>query len=118
MRKIHEYQVIRYFPNELSDEFVNVGVMLNTTVKKERIISKVEATHLYSSVFMGDDKKFYAMIDYLHQLVQDGKIRDPHHYFHNFNFSEVKVLASSESIEVIFDELFESYIGYKLKRAV
>lgn len=118
MRKIHEYQVIRYFPNELSDEFINVGVMLNGTVKKEHIISTIEATHLYSSVLMGDDKKFYAMIDYLHQLVQDKKLRDPHQYFHNFKFSEVKVLASNESDEVVFDELFETYIGYKLKRVV
>lgn len=114
MRKIHEYQVVRYFPNELSDEFINVGVMLNGDTKKERIISETEAKHLYCSVLIGENKKFYAMVEYLNKLVQDNKLRDPYQYFHNFNFSEVKVLASSESEEVIFDELFETYIGYKL----
>ncbi len=115
MRKIYEYQVIRYFPNELSDEFINVGVMLNGEVQKERIISETEAKHLYCSVLIGENKKFYAMVEYLNKLVQDNKLRDPYQYFHNFNFSEVKVLASADNEEVIFDELFETYIGYKLQ---
>lgn len=115
MRKIYEYQVVRYFPNELSDEFINVGVMLNGSVQKERIISETEAKHLYCSVLIGENKKFYAMVEYLNQLVHDNKLRDPYQYFHNFNFSEVKVLASSDSQETIFDELFETYIGYKLQ---
>lgn len=115
MRKIYEYQVVRYYPNELSDEFVNVGVMLNGTTPKERIISELEAKHLYCSVLIGENKKFYAMVEYLNQLVIDKKLRDPYQYFHNFNFSEVKVLASSASEEVIFEELFETYIGYKLQ---
>ena len=115
MRKIYEYQVVRYFPNELSDEFINVGVMLNGSVQKERIISETEAKHLYCSVLIGENKKFYAMVEYLNQLVHDNKLRDPYQYFHNFNFSEVKVLASSDSEEIIFDELFETYIGYKLE---
>jgi hypothetical protein len=115
MRKIYEYQVVRYFPNELSDEFINVGVMLNGAVQKERIISEDEAKHLYCSVLMGENKKFYAMVEYLNKLVDDKKLRDPYQYFHNFSFSEVKVLASSDSEETIFDELFETYIGYKLQ---
>ena len=115
MRKIYEYQVVRYFPNELSDEFINIGVMLNGTNPKERIISELEAKHLYCSVLIGENKKFYAMVEYLNKLVVDKKLRDPYQYFHNFKFSEVKALASSASEEVVFDELFETYIGYKLQ---
>ena len=115
MRKIYEYQVVRYFPNELSDEFINVGVMLNSGVPKERIISETEAKHLYCSVLIGENKKFYAMVEYLNTLVENKKLRDPYQYFHNFNFSEVKVLASSDNEDIIFDELFETYIGYKLE---
>ena len=114
MRKIYEYQVVRYFPNELSDEFINVGIILNSSTPKERIISEIEAKHLYCSVLIGENKKFYAMVEYLNKLVDDNKLRDPYQYFHNFNFSEVKVLASADSEEAIFDELFETYIGYKL----
>ena len=114
MRKIYEYQVVRYFPNELSDEFINVGIMLNGSNPRERIISEMEAKHLYCSVLIGENKKFYAMVEYLNKLVQDNKLRDPYQYFHNFNFSEVKALASADSEEAIFDELFETYIGYKL----
>jgi len=115
MRKIYEYQVVRYFPNELSDEFINVGVMLNGSVQKERIISETEAKHLYCSVLIGENKKFYAMVEYLNQLVHNKKLRDPYQYFHNFSFSEVKILASADNEESIFDELFETYIGYKLE---
>ncbi len=115
MRKIYEYQVIRYFPNELSDEFINVGVMLNSNINRERIISEIEAKHLYCSVLIGESKKFYSMVEYLNQLVYDNKLRDPYQYFHNFNFSEVKVLASADSEEAIFNELFETYIGYKFE---
>jgi len=118
MRKIYEYQVVRYFPNEISDEFINVGVMLNGDTKKERIISENEAKHLYCSVLIGESKKFYAMVEYLNKLADDKKLRDPYQYFHNFRFSEVKALASSESEEIIFNELFETYIGYKLNRAI
>jgi len=115
MRKIQEYQVIRYFPNELSEEFINVGVMLNGTTNMERIISETEAKHLYCSVLIGENKKFYAMVEYLNKLSHDNKLRDPYQYFHNFNFSEVKVLASSSNENTILEELFETYIGYKLQ---
>jgi len=115
MRKIYEYQVVRYFPNELSDEFINVGIMLNGDTPKERIISELEAKHLYCSVLIGESKKFYAIVEYLNKLVHDNKLRDPYQYFHNFNFSEVKVLASAESEDTIFNELFQTYIGYKLE---
>ncbi|MCH9741070.1 MAG: DUF3037 domain-containing protein, partial [Epsilonproteobacteria bacterium] len=58
MRKMYEYQVIRYVPNELSEEFINVGIMLNATKNRERIISETEAQHLYCSVLIGENKKF------------------------------------------------------------
>jgi hypothetical protein len=112
---MYEYQVIRYFENELSEEFINVGIMLNGTENRERIISEIEAQHLYCSVLIGKNKKFYAMVEYLNKLQQENKLRDPYQYFHNFRFSEPKHLASSKSEEIIFDELFESYIAYKFQ---
>ncbi len=115
MRKMYEYQVVRYFPNELSEEFINVGIMLNGAENRERIISEVEAQHLYCSVLIGENKKFYAMVDYLNKLQQENKLRDPYQYFHNFRFSEPKHLASSKNEEIISDELFENYIGYKFQ---
>lgn len=115
MRKIYEYQVIRYFPNELSEEFINVGIMLNGTENRERIISEIQAQHLYCSVLIGESKKFYAMVEYLNKLQEENRLRDPYQYFHNFRFSEPKHLASSKSEEIIFDELFENYIAYKFQ---
>ncbi|MCH9739806.1 MAG: hypothetical protein K0U38_03055, partial [Epsilonproteobacteria bacterium] len=55
------------------------------------------------------------IFEYLNKLQQESKLRDPYQYFHNFNFSEPKHLASAKSEETIFDELFESYIGYKFQ---
>ena len=115
MRKMYEYQVVRYFPNELSEEFINVGIIFNGTENRERIISEVEARHLYCSVLIGENKKFYTMVEYLNKLKEENKLRDPYQYFHNFNFSEPKHLVSAKSEELIFDELFENYIGYKFE---
>lgn len=115
MRQIYDYKVVRYFPNSFSDEFVNIGVMLDGSHQKERIISETEAKHLYCSTLVGENKKFYGVIEYLNNLVEKGTLNDTHHYFHNFEFSKKKQLVSEKPIDEIVEGLFENYIGYKLQ---
>ena len=52
MRQINTYQVIRYFPHILSDEFINVGVMLTSGGKGSRILTEDEAKHIYCSALI------------------------------------------------------------------
>jgi len=115
MRKIYEYKVIRYFPNSFSDEFINIGVMLDGTNQKERILNESEAKHLYCSALIGENKKFYGVIEYLNNLVEKGILYDEHHYFHNFEFSERKQFISEKNENEIVEDLFENYIGYKFQ---
>jgi hypothetical protein len=114
MRKMHEYKIVKYFPNALSEEFVNIGVILDAAKPMERIITESEAKHLYCSALIGENKKFYGVIEHIHALVQNNTLHDPHHYFHNFTISDSKHLASDKSEDEILEGLFETYIGYKL----
>jgi len=114
MRKMYEYKVVRYFPNALSGEFINIGVMLDGTKQLERVVTETEAKHLYCSALIGESKKFYGVIEHIQTLVEKNTLRDPHHYFHNYVISESKHLTSVKSEEEILDGLFESYVGYKL----
>jgi len=74
MRKIHHYQTIRYFPHLLSDEFVNIGIILNASEKISRLLSIEEAKHLYCSVLIGDKKKFLGVVEYLNKLSDENRL--------------------------------------------
>ncbi len=114
MRKMYEYKTIRYFPNALSDEFINIGVMLECDKPIERIITETEAKHLYCSTLIGENKKFYGVVEHVQTLAQKRLLREENQYFHNYTISESKFLTSDKSEEEILEGLFESYIGYKL----
>lgn len=114
MRQIYSYQTIRYFPHVLSDEFINVGVILNSA-NRVRILSEEEAKSIYCSAFIGEKKRFLALIEHLHKLASDNVLLEKH-YFHNFRFSEEKTVASEKREDELLEELFEDYIGFKIKR--
>ena len=115
MRKIHHYQTIRYFPHLLSDEFVNVGVVLNTSREISRVLSVEEAKHLHCSALIGDKKKFLGVVEYLNKLADENRLLENNHYLHNFRFGEERSIASQKSAQEVVDELFDDYIGYKLQ---
>lgn len=116
MRKIHDYQVVRYFPNTLTDEFINIGIMLNGDASIERILEASEAKSLYCATLLGDSKKFYGLIEHLDNLAKKNILATTTHYFHNFTFSNTKHLASSQSKEEILEKLFKRYISSKLEK--
>ena len=43
MRKLYNYQVLRYYPNISSDEFVNIGIYL--TSDEQKSISFIKDEH-------------------------------------------------------------------------
>lgn len=115
MRQIHTYQVIRYFPHVLSDEFINVGVMLTSGKGMSRILTEEEAKHIYCSALIGEKKKFLSVVEYLYELASDSRLLEGEHYFHNFRFAEVRKAASEKMEKDVLDELFEDYIGFKIQ---
>lgn len=115
MRCIYRYQTIRYFPHVLSDEFINVGVVLTSGRGINRIMTEDEAKHIYCSALIGEKKKFLGIIEYLNTLALDNRLLEEKHYFHNFRFTEEREVASEKSEIEILDELFEDYIGFKIQ---
>jgi len=114
MRQINTYQVIRYFPHILSDEFINVGVMLTSGEKGSRILTEDEAKHMYCSALIGEKKKFLGVIEYLNELASANRLEE-NHYFHNFRLGEERKVASEKTESEILDEIFDDYIGFKIQ---
>ncbi|CAA6816873.1 MAG: Unknown protein [uncultured Sulfurovum sp.] len=115
MRKIYQYQTVRYFPHVLSDEFINVGVMLTSGKGMNRILTEDEAKHIYCSALIGEKKKFLGVVEYLNELSSDSRLLESNHYFHNFRFGEERKVASEKSEMEVVNELFNDYIGDKLQ---
>lgn len=115
MRQIYTYQVIRYFPHILSDEFINVGVMLTSGKGKNRILKEDEARNMYCSALIGEKKKFLGVIEYLNELALDHRLLEGKHYFHNFRFSEERKSASEKMEDEVLEEIFDDYIGFKIQ---
>lgn len=115
MRQVYHYQTIRYFPHVLSDEFVNVGVMLTSGKGMNRIVTEDEAKHIYCSALIGEKKKFLGVIEYLNELASDNRLLEEKHYFHNFRFGEERKVASEKSEMEVVNELFDDYIGFKIQ---
>jgi len=114
MRKIYSYRVIRYFPHMLSDEFINIGVMLLSGKGLGRILTEDEAQQLHCPAFIGERKKFLGVIAHLHRLESEGKLLEGEHYFHNFRFGDIQKLASEKDISEVVEELFYDYVGFKI----
>ncbi len=114
MRQIHTYQVIRYFPHVLSDEFVNVGVVLTSGKGTHRIVTEEEAKHIYCSALIGEKKKFLGVVEYLNELASDSRLLEGEHYFHNFRFANEQKIASDKKEGELIDEIFDDYIGFKI----
>ncbi len=115
MRKIYQYQTIRYFPHVLSDEFINVGVILTSGKGINRILAEDEARHMYCSALIGEKKKFLGVVEYLNELASDNRLLESNHYFHNFRFGGEQKIASEKGEMEVVNELFEDYIGFKIQ---
>jgi hypothetical protein len=108
MRKLYNYQIIRYFPNINSDEFFNVGIHLANDEKN--ILHFIDDVHLSKIMsFPSIDKKnIISFIDLLQKEVNISQW-----YGNNLKFSEKKAFRSSQSFEEVLEVLYEDYIGYK-----
>lgn len=108
MRKLYNYQVIRYFPNVNSDEFFNVGIYLAD--EKSNKLYFIKDEHLAKLIlFPSIDRK--NIITFIKMLSKE--INISHWYGNNLKFSNKKVFRSSQSFEEILEILYEDYIGYK-----
>jgi len=108
MRKLYNYQVIRYFPNINSDEFFNVGIHLVSNEKN--ILHFINDEHLSKTmIFPSIDKN--TLIKFIDMLDKEKNIN--HWYGNNLRLSEKKAFRSSENFEKVLEILYEDYIGYK-----
>ena len=114
MRQIYTYQIVRYFPHVLSDEFINIGVFLTSQRDQYRILNEEEAKHIHCSALIGDRKKFLGVVNYVQNLAESGTLVEGEHYFHNFRFSHEQKIASEKTAKEVVEELFDDYVGFKI----
>jgi len=108
MRKLYNYQVIRYFPNINSDEFFNIGIHL--TSDEKNIIHYINDEHLSKTMtFPSIEKK--TIVKFIQMLELEKDIN--HWYGNNLRFSEKKAFRSGQNFEEVLEILYEDYIGYK-----
>lgn len=111
MRKLYSYQVIRYFPNENSDEFFNVGIHIANDAKN--ILHFINDMHLSKIMsFPSIDKK--NIVSFIEILQKEKNLS--HWYGNNLKFSNKKSFRSSKSFEEVLEVLYEDYIGYKFHK--
>lgn len=108
MRKLYNYQVIRYYPNISSDEFFNVGIYL--TSDEQKSISFIRDEHLQKLLVLPTIEKKY-LKNYIKALKEEKNI---YHWYGNYlKFSETRILRSDEVFEVVLEQLYMDCIGYK-----
>jgi len=108
MRKLYNYQVVRYFPNENSDEFFNVGIHIANDSKN--ILHFINDAHLSKIMsFPSINKK--NIVSFIQLLQKEKNIS--HWYGNNLKFSEKKSFRSKQDFETVLEILYEDYIGYK-----
>lgn len=108
MRKLYNYQIIRYFPNINSDEFFNVGIHLANDEKN--ILYFINDKHLSKLITFPSIEK-NNIISFIEMLNNEVNIQ--HWYGNNLRFSEKKAFRSSQCFEEVLEVLYEDYIGYK-----
>ena len=108
MRRLYNYQVIRYFPNESSDEFFNVGIHIENDTKN--MLHFINDNHLSKIMsFPSINKK--NIVTFINLLKKEKNLF--HWYGNNLKFSEKKSFRSDKSFEEVLEVLYEDYIGYK-----
>lgn len=108
MRKLYNYQVIRYFPNINSDEFFNVGIRLLDEKRQE--LHFIQDEHLAKLfIFPSIDKKH--IVSFMEALAKEPDLS--HWYGNNLRLSELRRFRSAEKFEKVLEMLYEDFIGYK-----
>lgn len=112
MRKIYKYQIIRYYPYSLSEEFINIGILLEGKCM-HKVISEDEANMIHCSALIGDKKKFLGVVRHLNELSKKECLQDDYHYFNNFKYTEIKQIATDKEPKEVLSGLFYEYISHK-----
>lgn len=111
MRKIYTYRIIRYFPFPRSDEFFNVGIIVQDKQgnTKSIYINEHEQHIKYLCQFPSINKR--ALPFFLEKIKQE---KDANFWYDNhLRFSEVDMMICEQSIDEVASMLYEDYIGYK-----
>lgn len=111
MSKIYTYRVIKYFPFPRSDEFFNVGIIVQDEKgeSKSLYIDEYEQHIKNLCQFPSIDKR--ALPAFLKNIRKE---QSPQSWYDNYlRFSEVDVIICKQGIDEVANMLYEDYIGYK-----
>lgn len=111
VRKIYTYRVVRYFPSSRSDEFFNVGVVVQDDKGQSKSLYIDEFNQHIKCLrqFPSINKK--ALPFFLKVIRQEKNSQA--WYDNNLRFSELDTMICEQSIDEVANMLYEDYIGYK-----
>jgi len=104
MRKLYKYQLIKYYPNINSDEFINIGFIIDNQMI---LIKENDINHILCWTKKDELKKM------LKTLKKETKLSS---WYNNYIVIDKKInlFRSDKSINEITDILYYDYIGYKI----
>jgi hypothetical protein len=109
-RKVHKYKLIKYLPYPHSDEFLYIGVILKDKVKL------LQGIDLYAfKDNLGSRDKLLGMLSYLNELGTVQEIGNG--YLNNYRLVD-RVLGSDLSDNELLEDLFYSYVGFKIDKGI
>lgn len=123
MRDIKKLQVIQFYPNRSTMEFINIGVIVNSEdALSFKMMDDSHIAMMNCSTFI-DKKVLVGLLGYLNTIMHDvdsiekliSKTRSL--YFDNFSFSNPSDFASEHSCEIEAHIMFSHYIESKFKHS-
>ena len=110
MRKIYNYQLVRYYLNDRADEFINIGLILKSNdIKKMLLLKDKHRSKIDNCSFI--QKKH--LIRFMDSLEKNGENR----WYQNYlKFSKEKIYESEKNFDEVLQWLYDTKIGYKFEQ--
>lgn len=119
MRDIKKHQIIHYYHNKSTLEFINIGVLVYSEAGLSyRLLDESLIHQINCSTFV-DKKVLSGLVRYLENVlagvtsIEGFKSKTKSLYFDNFSFSNEVEFASEHSCEIESHIMFNHYIGHK-----
>ena len=114
---IYNYNIVQYYPNILSGEFINIGIICgNEDTFDFLFLSEEHIEQINCNYLIQKKKVLKPLISYIkEELDNKSTINEIHEnfYFNNFSFSKNELMTSYDDLNSVIKDLFFQYIGYK-----
>ncbi len=118
IKKIYNYHIVSYYPNILSREFINIGIICGNETELNSLFLSDEYIEMINCNYLSQKKRIIkSLIEHIKSELDDKvnilQIKNCNLYFNNFKFLNEELLFSMDDINIVTKDLFFQYIGYK-----